>query len=139
MLEHLTEITAVTQLPQGRTSEEMLRFILMPSPTACRGIFRAEHSSQGAAVSERQPVGRRLPGHRVYELDPSTCRAPYRNPGLAIVGGVVKPNLYVRAFRGTSIDYRSHEPRPLGGAGTTECQSGCIWCSSRLRSHYAGG
>jgi len=34
----------------------------------------------------------------------------YGKEGLAIVGGLVKPNLYLHGFRGTSIDYGSHEP-----------------------------
>jgi hypothetical protein len=64
----------------------------------------------GCPLTRGLLVGRRLPGHRVYEVDPSTGRASYRNVGLAIVAGVVKPNLYIHSFRGTSIDYRSHEP-----------------------------
>ena len=69
----------------------------------------------GRPLSERATVGRRLPGHRVYEVDPGTGRASYRNVGLAIVGGLVKPNLYLHGFRGTSIDYRSHEPGHSAG------------------------
>jgi hypothetical protein len=42
-------------------------------------------------------------------MDPATGRASHRNVGLAIVGRLVKPNLYLHGFRGTSIDNRSHE------------------------------
>jgi hypothetical protein len=55
-------------------------------------------------------VGRRLPGRRVYEVDQGTGRASYGNVGFAIVGGLIKPNLYLHGFRRASIDYGSHEP-----------------------------
>jgi hypothetical protein len=55
----------------------------------------------------RRPASSRSPG---YEVDPGTGRASHRNVGLAIVDGLIKPNLYLHGFRGTSIDYGSHEP-----------------------------
>jgi hypothetical protein len=111
VLEHLTEITAVDPATTGRTSDEMLRFVPRWIANAFAEVFSARNiGHRGRPLSERAPVGRRLPGHRVYEVDPGTGGASYRNVGLAIVGGVVKANLYIHGFRGTSIDYRSHEP-----------------------------
>ena len=83
------------------------------SPTRLpRYFLRGTLVTGGRPLSERATRWPASPGHRVYEVDPGTGRAPYRNVGLAIVGGLVKPNLYVHGFRGTSIDYRSHEPPP---------------------------
>jgi hypothetical protein len=85
VLEHLAEITEVDPAAAGWAADEM------------PGLL----------------VGRRLPGSRVYEVNPGTGRAAYRNVGFAIVGGLIKPHLYLQGFCRTSIDYGSHEPAVL--------------------------
>jgi hypothetical protein len=82
VLEHLAEITAIDPAAADRTADEM------------PGLL----------------VGRCLPGGWVYEVDAGAGRASYRNVGFAIVGGLIKPNLYLHGFRRTSIGYGSHEP-----------------------------
>ena len=72
VLENLTEITAVNPATTGRTPNEMLRFVLRRITDVFAEVFSARNIGHGGRpLSERAPVGRRLPGHRVYEVDPA--------------------------------------------------------------------
>ena len=69
----------------------------------------------GRPLSERAtrwPASSRSPGLRG---GPEHRPGIVSNVGLAIVGGLVKPNLSRHGFRGTSIDYRSHQPGHSAG------------------------
>ena len=100
MLEHLTEITAVNPATTGRASDEMLRFVLRWIANTFAEVFSARNIGHRRPPVKRKglSVGRRLPGHRVYEVDLGTGWASYRNVGRAIVGGLVKPNLYFHSL-----------------------------------------
>ena len=57
VLEHLTEITAVDPATTGRTSDEMLRFVLRWIANALAEVFfRAEHCSRGPVKREGYPL-----------------------------------------------------------------------------------
>jgi hypothetical protein len=102
----LAEITAIDPAAAGRESNEVVdlagRRVAETFPTTL--VIGEPFKREGLLV------GRRLPGRWVYEVDPGAGRASYRNVGFAIVGGLIKPNLYLHGFRRTSIGYGSHEP-----------------------------
>ena len=73
------------------------------APTRLPIYFPARDIGHSEAVSERATRRPASSRSRVYEMDPGTSRASYGNVGLAIAG-LVKLNLYLQRFRGTSID-----------------------------------
>ena len=86
MLEHLTEIAAVNPATTGRTSDEMLRFILRWIANALAEVFSARNIGHRGPPVKREgyPLAGVFPVTGFTRWTRAQAGHPYRNVGLAI-------------------------------------------------------